>query len=149
MLAERFDAPMFEPHLTIYSGPYPNSSAVDSIVRTAVANISPIRLRAAGLGHSREFTRTLFVKFEQNEILTELSRAFRKSSADEHYRLEPHLSLVYARIPAERRDRLADDFRLPGDILFDRVRAMETGRTASKADVEHWRTAAENALHCA
>ena len=128
---------------------YPHDSAVDSILDAAVASVSPILLRTVGPGHSEEFTRTLFVKFEQSQVLTDLSRALEKGSGHEPYQLEPHLSLVYARIPGEVKEKLAAEFCFPGEVRLDRVRAMETGRTMNSTDVNRWRAMADRALHCA
>jgi hypothetical protein len=145
------EAPVFEPHVTLYSGPLDPRDDVEGIIAGATGGVSSIVLRAAGLGRSDEFTKSLFVILEPNETVAMVGAEVRRRSATPvDYDLSPHLSLIYARLSHEMKDRLARDVSIPATISFDAVRAVRTGvRTESKADVDAWRTIVQRPLHSA
>jgi hypothetical protein len=69
-LAKKYDAPVFEPHVTLYSGDDEEESARALVDHVATRN-APLELSVAGVEHSERLTKTLFVQF---------ARAARRSS---------------------------------------------------------------------
>ena len=138
-LAQRFDGPVFEPHVTLYSGSE-GTNEVENVLARATAGLSEIELRTAGIGHSDQFTKTLFLRLEPCEVLVQLSNELKRSSigADD-YTLIPHLSLLYALVESAVRVRLVDEVKFASLVRFDEVQAVDTGaRNESRADVEQW-----------
>jgi hypothetical protein len=93
----------------------------------------------------RRAAKTLFVRFQPNESLEHLVTKLggrRKPVRD------PHISLIYARLPAAVKRELADTIQLPfAEVVFDRVQLMSCpGPTESAADVESWRMLASRRL---
>src|SRR5687767_2897736 len=85
-LADRFDAPKFEPHVTLYSGPAVDGAPWEGIIVKAAAGTSEIVLRTSGLGHSEKFTKTLFVNYKLDEVAAKLSNELKRlSTAPEDY----------------------------------------------------------------
>ncbi len=147
-LASRFEAPVFEPHVTIQVANN-TSGDVEAILDKALTKQSPYRLFVRGLKYSDEFTRTLFVEFEPDARLAQLSDFLRRASVSPiDYRLNPHLSLLYKDLDTETKRELADSISLPFDeIVFDRVKAVVIpAEIRSRADVEAWRVIAERTL---
>jgi hypothetical protein len=149
-LAQRFDGPVFEPHVTLYSGRAAESDDAEQIVAQAAA-FPEIVLPTAGLGHSGEFTKTLFVRLEMSEPLRQLVSALRsRITLTDAYTLDPHLSLLYAAVDLETRNRLAAEIHVPEAIRFDALHAMSTGaQTESRSDVDRWRLLAGQRLQFA
>lgn len=144
-LAKRFDAPLFEPHVTLYVAPAGKDDPAEVLNRAQVGQRS-YRLKIAGFGHSEKFTKTLFAQFDPDESVKELSGKIRAESASsEPYDLDPHLSLIYQDIPALEKARLASSFALPfPDVTFDSVRAVVSpAEIKNRQDVERWRTVGE------
>src|SRR5207248_179793 len=54
---------------------------------------------------------------------------------------EPHLSLLYAKLPPETKQRLADKIRLPfREVCFTSICAMRCARpTTTASEVERWK----------
>lgn len=149
--AQRFDGPIFEPHVTLYSGRAEEADDVEEIVARATAGVSEMVLPTAGIGHSGEFTKTLFVRLETSEPLRQLASALKsRITVPDAYTLEPHLSLLYAGVDLETRIWLAAGIHVPEVIRFDGLYAVRTGtRTEAKADVECWRLIAAASLRFA
>jgi hypothetical protein len=144
-LANRFDAPAFEPHVTIYLTSAEREEPREVLERV-LPNRSPYRLTLSGLDYSAKFTQTLFVRFARDAGLANLSEDLRRTSASQSdYQLNPHLSLLYKTMDLEIKRELAISISLPfGDATFDTVKAvLSPARIESGEDVESWRVLAE------
>ena len=94
-LAARFDAPVFEPHVTIYAARSGYEDPAE-VLSSALARCEPFRLSVRDIQCSDEFTKTVFVRFEASAQLSRLSRALQQASTShDEYQLNPHLSLIY------------------------------------------------------
>lgn len=147
-MAARVNGPVFEPHLTLYSGPAESPERIEEIVAEVVRGISALALRSTGLAHSAQFTKTLFVEFALDDALALLATKLKRLTArPEDYELKPHLSLLYANLNQAWRETLARSLVVPKVIRFDSLQAVFTGAsTSSRTDVEAWRVAASTSL---
>src|SRR5207247_5965704 len=120
-LARRYDAPVFEPHVTVHVGSK-RAAAAESAVSQAAHACKPIKLKALEIGHSSEFIKTLFVQFALNTELRQFNEIIRDAAQDSsHYELKPHLSLLYMKMPAPARRQLADSMKVPfSEVTLDR-----------------------------
>ena len=137
-LAERWDAPIFEPHLTLYVAATAEVALFDRIPMT-----EPIELKATGIKCSEKFTKALFLQFAPRAELQELRAAVARVLGEEDAaEFDPHLSLIYKSMSAETKEDLARNLKLPFErVVFDGMRAVSTpAKIESAAAVEEWRT---------
>jgi 2'-5' RNA ligase len=147
-LARRFEAPAFEPHVTLY-GTKAAGENPKKVLENARAILKPVRLSIAGIDFSDKFTKTLFVQFRPDKGVTELSDRLRSASASQcEYEVNPHLSLIYRKMPDETKLQIKDSVRLPFDeVQFDSVKAIiSPAMVESSQDVERWRVVAAEPL---
>ena len=147
-LAARFDAPLFQPHVTVYAGRKGDENP-EEVLRGALAGCEPFRLLVRDIQCSDEFTKTVFVQLEPSPDLLRLNRAFQQASALHHeYELNPHLSLIYKKMTPDARIEAASSVRVPfTEVLFDSVKAVVCPTPIrSRADVEAWRVVAAQSL---
>jgi hypothetical protein len=138
-LAEQFGAPLFEPHVTIFIAPANLRPPLEVLRELSPVNIE---LTIHSIRFSEQFTKTLFVQFETSGTLQQLGDAIWKASgAQDRYLIDPHLSLLYAKLRPETKQRLADKIRPPfRDVCFTSICAMRCARpTATALEVEHWK----------
>lgn len=143
-LAARFDALVFEPHLTVYVMSMGNANAAELFERV-VAGCQPYSLLVDGVDYSDEFTKTVFVQFKPNEAVTRLSAKFREASTIKNeYQINPHVSLIYKALLLEEKEQIVTSLRLPfQDVLFDSVKAViGPAKIESREDVAAWRVVA-------
>jgi hypothetical protein len=147
-LATQFDAPLFEPHVTLYSGPLHSSDRPGKILRAATGKISEIVLNTTGIGRTEQFTKALFIDFTTNEVLAKLGGELKRRSAlPGDYELKPHLSLIYATLASGVTQRLAEELLVPPCVRFDSIKAMVSrGPPRTRADVEAWQIVASAKL---
>ncbi len=138
-LAARFDAPAFEPHLTVLTAPGASRSPAEVLdeLRSAA-----IELPVIGLGASGRFTKTLFVRMAKTEALQQLSDTLAKLSGTSKRKLaDPHVSLLYKRLPERAKQDLIASISLPFEVITFRslcaMRCASPTRTAD--DVRAWR----------
>jgi len=147
-LARRYDAPVFEPHVTIHVGANCPDVAEKALSKAA-RQCQPINLKALGLNHSDEFIKTLFVQFALNRKLRRLNAIIRDAAqGSSHYELKPHLSLLYKMMPAVLRFELTHSINVPfSEVMFDALKAVRCiSPTQNRVDVEAWQVTATREL---
>jgi 2'-5' RNA ligase len=147
-LARRYDAPFFEPHVTIHVGAN-HIDAAEHALSKAARECQSITVKALGIGHSEEFIKTLFVQFALNAKLQQLNAIVRSAAEDSSdYKLDPHLSLLYKRISPVVRSELADSINVPfSEVTFNALQAVRCiSPTQNRADVEAWRAITRRSL---
>jgi 2'-5' RNA ligase len=147
-LARRYNAPLFEPHVTVHVG-VNRADAAEKAISKAARECQPVKLKVLEIDHSAVFIKTLFVQFAPNRKLQRLSTIIFSGAQDSSlYELNPHLSLLYKKIPAELRAELADSINVPFlEVTFDALQAVRcVSPTQSRADVEAWRVIAAGSL---
>jgi hypothetical protein len=146
-LAARYEAPEFEPHLTLCAGDFDPSFDFASVQERDLPPF--IELEVDSIEQSEKYTKTLFVRFKPNAELS----ALRKSIADlleeeADGSFDPHVSLMYKTMPAHDRAKLAASVALPFErVRFDRITAIKTpAQIDSPEDVHAWQTLWERSL---
>src|SRR4029077_14888019 len=75
-LARRYDAPVFEPHVTIFVGAN-STDAGGRALSNAARDCELLVLQALDVSHSNEFIKSLFVQFGLNSKLRQLNQVIR------------------------------------------------------------------------
>ena len=147
-LALRYDAPVFEPHVTVYVGGH--HPEVAQIALEAAQRASKLTaLTPLGIDESDEFIKTLFVRFAMSRELREINRAIGKAVNDSsEYELKPHLSLLYKNLESPIRTGLAASIKVPfSELAFNSLQAIRcVSPTLTRADVEAWELIASRIL---
>lgn len=138
-LAKRFETPVFAPHVTVFIAPE-NSRHPAEILPELGAIM--LELTIDSIRFSEQFTKTLFVQFEASVPLQKLGdRIWKATRAPEQYVIDPHMSLLYARLVAEKKKALVDEISFPfRTVGFSSICAVRcTLPTVTVAEVEQWR----------
>ena len=147
-IAQRYDAPTFEPHVTVHVGA-DCTNTVDGVLSKVARDCEQIVLQALEVSSSSEFIKTLFVQFAMNKRLQQVNESIRAAAQDSsEYDVNPHLSLLYKRMWIEDRCLLARSIDVPfPEVAFDSLKAVRCiSPTESRADVEAWRVLATQKL---
>jgi hypothetical protein len=139
-LARRYNAPVFEPHMTIYVGS--DGVEAEEIIAKAVSGCRLVQAKVLKVCQSGEFIKTLFVQFALDRKLQQLNETIRDAAQDSaDYQLNPHLSLLYKKMSILARRQLAGSIKLPfSEVTFESIKAVRcVSPTRSRTDVEAWR----------
>lgn len=140
-LAYTYDAPVFTPHVTLYSGTCGAHENPEDILDWASRGVQGFALRVETILYTEAFTKTLFVQLLSTAVLRDLAENIRqRCTHPSTYVLDPHLSLLYKTMCESEKRRLVTTLHLPSDtIFFDEVCAMATpNATQTREDVENW-----------
>ena len=140
-LAHAYQAPVFVPHVTLYSGESSPDENPLEVIAQSVRNVQPLSLEIQGISCEDAFTKTLFVQFLPSEVLSRVTEGMRRASArPSSYRLDPHLSLLYKNMGSQDKRALASSIRLPmSPVQFDTVWAVAADRVPrTSEDVLAW-----------
>ena len=144
-LAARYDAPSFEPHVTVYGGSFAEDAELEPVRRVlagGAAEGGPITLRVTGLGVTEEYFKTLFVSFGEEPRLRRLHGLVKEAVVrDSGYELVPHLSLLYADIPLAAKEVAARTVFLDREEMrFDEVKIVAPDPVTGWSDAKRWQT---------
>ena len=140
-LAQEYNALTFTPHVTIYAGESPPDESPAKLLEIATQSIQGFSLRVEQLLYTEEFTKTLFVQFYPNPVLSQITECLRNNALKpSDYVLNPHLSLIYQYLNEETKKELAKSIQLPkSEIFFDEISAISIPDTITKTeDVANW-----------
>jgi hypothetical protein len=146
ILSKQFNAPRFEPHLTIIVTPEIGLSPGKILKQITT---SPICLEVRGIGFSSKFTQTLFVRFTSSKSLAKLVVDLaRETQSPIKSARDPHVSLIYKKMPTSAKKELASTIQLPfSTVLFDSIKAVRCASpTKTRSDVEAWHVVAKKSL---
>jgi hypothetical protein len=140
--AREYDAPVFTPHVTIYSGECTPEESPAELLEQATLGVQSFSLKVDQLLYTDQFTKTLFVQFYQNPLLTQISETLHnRSKHPAKYALNPHLSLIYQYLSEEIKKNLITQLCLPkSEVFFNEVRAISTrNQVKGWEDVASWK----------
>jgi hypothetical protein len=146
ILAEELDAPLFEPHLSLFSSGDDHELA-KKLLREVTAKRLSLAIR--DVQFSGAFTKTLFVRFRSSTPLNRLVRAMQRRAGRRLRKIfEPHLSLCYKSLPAKSKRELVSAIKLPlRRVSFDSIKAVACARpTRTAHDVKTWQVISRRKL---
>lgn len=136
-LAHRYNAPIFQPHVTLYSGECERDCVSEFLKSQSSFDIG---LEIDRIQYSEPFTKTLFIQLVSTPELDRLSKSIQQFFSGS-YSLDPHLSLIYAPLAEAEKRSLSAQIQLSDRVIrFDRICAIETPtKPRTREDVEAWR----------
>ena len=147
-LARSYDAPVFEPHVTVHVGA-DQADAAAKALEEAARECKLTGLTPLGIDESDEFIKTLFVQFAMSAELRKINCIIRQATKDSpQYELKPHLSFLYKNLESATRSELAASITMPfSEIPFDSLQAIRcVSPTQTAIDVEAWELIAARTL---
>ena len=137
-LSTEYDAPVFAPHMTLYSG-VGELLPAKTIVRDVGRAFGAPRLRVGPTGQTEERAKTLYLNIERSNAVAEMAEQIKDEAKGGDYIFKPHLSLIYHDLDTDTRMALAKSSRVPlQEITFDRIQAVNTTAGLSKEGVAQW-----------
>lgn len=148
-LSVRFNAVPFEPHLTLGSGHTIDFQQKVSALQESARLFMPITLGIASIGCSADFFKTLFIQFHENSCLNYIGDTIKTAIAPEStHNLFPHVSLLYADIPLEKKKELSVSFTIMLEhITFDKVKLVyPSNPDRGWFDIQGWKVVFETRI---
>jgi len=129
-LAKEYGAPVFLPHITVYGGVKTRSLAIEAAQNCK--DISRITVSTKGIRFSDFLWKTLYVEIRNNSTLTAIHKQL-GGEIPTKYDFEPHLSLIYKKMPRRVKLELRKKITVNPTLTFDRITVIRSG-----ALVKNW-----------
>lgn len=130
-LGKKYDAPMFYPHITVFSG------IRSSTAKTAIKNCTDIKkltVNTMNVAFSDDLWKTVFINMEKNQKLKQIHNVIKKSIPNSKYEFDPHISLIYKKLGDSEKQGIIDSLKIKRKFTFDKITVI-----ASYKDVEKWK----------
>ena len=143
VLAEKFKAPIFEPHLTLYSTKVlaKNLTIVKENLKTRVKDFAGLTLIVLGVGQNQALFKTLFLQLQNSKQLNGLYGVVKTILGKYgNYEIDPHLSLLYKEgLNEDQKSSSVKDIKFPEEIKFDKVAIKVSGHNDNFGkDISKW-----------
>lgn len=142
-LAHEFGAPVFDPHVTLYSTKIPaeNLSQVKEDLKKRVKDFDPLALNILGIGQNGTLFKTLYLQLQNCKELNDLYETVKTILGKYgNYEIDPHLSLLYKEgLSAEEKTKSVEDAEFVSEIKFDKVAIKVSGPNDNYGkDISKW-----------
>ncbi len=117
-LSQKYQAPVFEPHLTLLDDiPITETAAVKK-TRQLAGKITPFTVELAEVSASTTYDHCVFVRVKATAALLQANMGAKKIFAAENTPFTPHISLLYGNYPVDLRIKIAAAIKLPPQFSF-------------------------------
>ena len=132
-LSKLYEAPKFQPHITIYGLIDAKFEIVKNAVIKSVADVEPFTVKTTGLSYSDDIWKSVFVNIESNKNLNLIhERLSDNLGMYSKYNFIPHLSLIYKKIDESEKKKIIDNIRLKKELGIDKISILKFSEDISK-----------------
>ena len=138
-LAEKYQAPKFEPHITVYGLVDSEMSLIESIAKEITLNHNSFLVEKSEILQSEELWKTVYVELKMNDQLELIHKNLRKHFEKiVKYEFNPHISLVYKILPREEKIKIINELDIKNEFMVNKLVVQKFF-----PDVEKWKIVKE------
>ena len=121
-ISEKYNAPKFEPHITVYGLIDSEMRLIDSIAKEVILNCNSFLIKKSEILQSDELWKTVYIELKMNNQLElihkNLKKHFEKISK---YEFKPHISLIYKILPIEEKIKIINEFDIKSEFMIKKL----------------------------
>ena len=138
-LAEKYHAPKFEPHITVYGLVDSEMILIENIAKETTLNCNSFLVEKSEILQSEELWKTVYVELKMNKqlewIYQNLKRHFEKIVK---YEFNSHISLIYKILPIEEKIKIINELNIKNEFIVNKLVIQKFF-----PDVEKWKIVKE------
>ena len=138
-LSEKYYAPKFEPHITVYGLVDSEISLIESIAKEVTLNHNSFLVEKAEILESEELWKTVYMELKMNKhlelVYKNLKKHFEKIVK---YQFNPHISLMYKILPIEEKIKIIKELNIKNKFMVNKLVVQKF-----VPDVEKWKIVKE------
>ncbi|HEY4680377.1 MAG TPA: hydrolase [Nitrosarchaeum sp.] len=121
-ISEKYNAPKFEPHITVYGLIDSEMRLIDSIAKEVILNCNSFLIKKSEILQSDELWKTVYIELKMNNQLElihkNLKKHFEKISK---YEFKPHISLIYKILPIEEKIKIINELDIKSEFMIKKL----------------------------
>lgn len=127
-LAQRFDSPIFEPHMTLLGNIDKDISEIEEKVKDLASSIDKLELSLGSVSFSTTYFQSVFVRVNSTAKLMQLNIETKKLFGMENNVFMPHMSLLYGGHDMLTREKIAQCIKIESEkFLVNELFIASTG----------------------
>ncbi len=138
-ISEKYHAPKFEPHITVYGLVDSEMSLIDNIAKEVTLNCNSFLVKKSEILQSDELWKTVYIELKMNSQLElihkNLKKHFKKISK---YEFNPHISLIYKILPIEEKIKIINELDIKNEFIINNLVVQKFF-----PDIEKWKIVKE------
>ena len=138
-LSEKYYAPKFEPHITVYGLVDSEMSLIENIAKEAILNCNSFLVEKSEILQSEELWKTVYIELKMNKHLELVSKNLKKHFEKiVKYQFNPHISLIYKILPIEEKIKIIKELDIKNKFMVNKLVVQKFF-----PDVEKWKIVKE------
>ncbi len=136
-LSEKYDTPLFEPHITLLSGLRRGKTELIQLTNTLAGSLQPFTVELTTKGYHDDFYQSYFVRVKKTDAFINAQETAEKlfgCTTDVDY--FPHLSLMYGHVDDKEKRKLVDT---SGPLKNDSFPVHSMLLIRTEGDVQDWK----------
>ena len=121
-ISERYHAPKFEPHITVYGLVDSEMSLIDSIAKEVTLNCNSFLVKKSEILQSEELWKTVYIELRMNNQLESIHKNLKKHFEKiSKYEFNPHISLIYKILPIEEKIKIINELDIKNEFMINKL----------------------------
>ena len=134
-LAQENNSPTFIPHCTLVGEIILDSNFSFDEIDIFCAQANPITLNVSKIMSEKTLFKSLYIQLKKEKIIVNFQEKLANFFINrEPYKFDPHLSLMYKIVSAEKQKKIISCISLPDQINFNYISIVNTGQ-----NVDEWK----------
>ena len=138
-ISEKYHAPKFEPHITVYGLIDSELSLIDDVVKKVVLDCNSFFVEKSEILQSEELWKTVYLELKANDQLELIYKNLRKHFEKIlKFEFNPHISLIYKILPVEEKLKIINNLDIKSEFLINNLAIQKFF-----PDIEKWKIVKE------
>ena len=138
-ISEKYQAPKFEPHITIYGLVDSEISLIDSIAKEVILNCNSFLVKKSEILQSEELWKTVYIELKMNAQLELIHKNLKKHFEKIlKYEFNPHISLIYKILPIQEKIKIINELDIKKEFMINKLVVQKFF-----SDIEKWKIVKE------
>ena len=121
-ISEKYHAPKFEPHITVYGLVDSEMSIIDSIAKEVTLNCNSFLVKKSEILQSEELWKTVYIELKMNNQLESIHKNLKKHFEKiSKYEFNPHISLIYKILPIEEKIKIINELDIKNEFMINKL----------------------------
>ena len=121
-ISENYQAPKFEPHITVYGLVDSEESFLDKIVQKMALNCNSFLVTRSEILQSDELWKTVYIELKMNNQLELINNNLRKYLKKiSKYEFNSHISLIYKILSIKEKVKIISGLDIKNEFVIDKL----------------------------
>jgi 2'-5' RNA ligase len=126
VISEKYDAPKFEPHITVYGLIDSKLSLIDDVVNEVAQNSNSFLVKKSEILQSEILWKAVYIELEMNQKLELVHKNLKKHFEKIlKYEFNPHVSLIYKILPTEEKIKIINELDIEKEFIVNKIAIQE------------------------